>query len=206
MSMNKYSCRIVCITVLSIIFVIALISTTFVIIKSKKNDVKHTYKVIKKTIVDEIKVIGIADTEVIKVGTITSGQIEKIHVQLGQKVNKGDLLVTLENKLLPDEIEAKKIQLAASKADINANETSCRILREKFNKMQILFKKGIVSQYEYNEILLQYELSAAKLKKSESDYYSANVELKKKIEELEGTNVRAPISGTVGFLSNYRVK
>lgn len=124
----------------------------------------------------ELKLEGKIERDQIAVTTKIPGKIQKINVEIGQNVHKGDTLIILE---LP-EVTAKSIQaegaLAAAQAQYDmavkgATEGQMKQLHAKVNglkeqydfaqksldRMNNLLKDSLISQQKYDEIYAKYQ-------------------------------------------------
>jgi len=91
-----------------------------------------------------------------KLSTRLMGQVSRIYVKPGQKVNKGDLLVQIRNQ----DILAKKAQLAASKSEATTAFESAERDRKRF---EALYASNSVSEKEIDDIRTRYNQSKARL-------------------------------------------
>jgi len=101
-----------------------------------------------------------------------SGYIQKVLVDEGQKVKKGQPLFRLETQALSQDAEAAKAAVNAAKVEVD--------------KLVPLVEKGIVSS-------VQLETQKAKLLQAESNYNSI-------VANIDYANVRSQIDGFVGAI------
>jgi len=102
-----------------------------------------------------------------------NGQVERIFVSEGEKVKKGDLLVSLNTKVIKSNIEEVK--------------TGFEFAREVFNKQHELWEQNIGSEIEY--------MNAKNAKES------AENRLKTLKTQLEMARIRAPFTGIIENIS-----
>jgi RND family efflux transporter MFP subunit len=75
----------------------------------------------------------LAVTEPVRTATISAritAAIERVHVQEGVTVAKGDVLVTLDNRQFRDGLAAMEAQIAQAEAELAANEANVASLKE----------------------------------------------------------------------------
>jgi HlyD family secretion protein len=124
----------------------------------------------------------------VKISPEVSGEIVALPVKEGQKVKKGDLLL----KIKPDVYVAQREQFAAlllqSKANLTKNDLE-------FKRIENLFKKGLVSESEYEQVHAQFESSKA-------EYARAKASLDQAEESLRKTTILSPMDGTVSQLNS----
>lgn len=110
-------------------------------------------------------------SEGINVANEVEGVIETIHVESGQRVNEGDLLVTLN-----DDVE---------RADLAALQAQEALARANFDRIKRMFEKKTVSEGEFDSARASLQVAEANL-----------MQIKARIARK---NIRAPFSGTLGI-------
>ncbi len=125
-----------------------------------------------KTIDDKINVTGsITPNESVEIKSEIAGLIKRIHFQEGSKVNKGQLLIDIND----DELSAQLEKIQHQKKLVTDNEY----------RQQQLLEKEAISQEEY-------EIALTELKSVEADLRILKAQLAK-------TKIRAPFTGTIGL-------
>ena len=130
-------------------------------------------KVQTRTITQVVTATGKIQPEVlVKITPEVSGEIVSLPVKEGQKVKKGDLLM----KIKPDIYIAQRDQFAAgllqAKASLSKSEPE-------FRRMETLFKKGLVSESEYDVARAQFEANKAAYAQATASLNQANESLRK---------------------------
>jgi HlyD family secretion protein len=146
-------------------------------------------KVSRHTITQVVTATGKIQPEVqVKISPEVSGEIVSLPVKEGQRVKKGDLLM----KIKPDVYVAQRDQYSAlllqSKAALVKNE-------QDFHRIENLYKKGMVSDAEYQQSQSLYESSKA-------DYARSKASLDQAEESLRKTTILSPMDGTVSQLNS----
>lgn len=152
------------------------------------------YTTLQKTqIVNSISASGTIESEkVTKVYAKVSTNIQKVNVEVGDKVNEGDILAILDGEKIQRDIKLTEEQIAQDKLTSNLELTSKKrfyenILSQEESDMNpdintaendLQNKKVILeesqSSYDYNKELFQYgEVSEQILKKAETDLEAA---------------------------------
>lgn len=111
------------------------------------------------------------------------GYLDKIHVDEGATVNKGQLLFSINNKEYVEELAKAKALYKSAIAEYDAAELEYK------NVVQLTDKK-IVSSTEL--ALAKNKLEAQKAKMEEAQAHQAYVEIK-----LSNSEIRAPFNGTI---------
>ncbi|WP_372644557.1 efflux RND transporter periplasmic adaptor subunit [Ancylomarina sp.] len=118
-----------------------------------------------------------------KLSTRIMGQVEKIHVKIGEKVTKGQLLLQISDA----DILANKKQASAN---IAVAETLLADAEKNLERYQSLFDKKSASMKELEGMQIQKKVAESKLEAAKSMLASVN-------ESLKYANIRAPYSGRV---------
>jgi len=98
-----------------------------------------------------------------------SGQLEKLHVTVGQQVKKGDLLATLDDNGMAQQLKQLQVQEALSKTT--------------FERQEKLWNQNVGSELQYLQAKAQYEAQ-----RSLTQQVS---------EQLEKSKIVAPFEGTI---------
>jgi RND family efflux transporter MFP subunit len=125
-----------------------------------------------------------------------NGYVARWLVDIGDHVQKGQVLAVIETPELDAELEASRAQLKASQAQVGARQAEAQFSRST-NERWRDSPKGVVSEQERESKKADYESAEARLNaavaqvaldKSKVDQYSALAEFKQ---------VKAPFDGTV---------
>jgi len=124
------------------------------------------------------------------------GVIEKIYVQRGASVRKGQTLATLTSGP-----ERASLDLARSRAtnegEIKAAQARVDITRKKFERAEELVKKNFVSENARDEAEADYRLAQEQLRVAQENRRLAELEQKRSEEVLAQREIRSPVAGVV---------
>lgn len=126
----------------------------------------------------------VAPRQTVQIANQIDGVVERIHVTPGQRVQAGELLVSLEDT-------DAEIELAIAKAALNEAEARHAQAQEIAARRQTLASTGAATKAAARDLQLGATIASAA-----ADRARAN--LKKAELALARTRVRAPIAGTVG--------
>ncbi len=121
--------------------------------------------------------------DIARLGTRIMGSVQKVAVQKGQKVRKGQLLVMISDQ----EIQAKKAQAQSMVAQAKAAYDVAKADEARFAR---LLAKKSCSQKEYENVKLNYDAMAANLKAARQMVREAQA-------HQAYTQIKAPFSGLV---------
>jgi len=111
------------------------------------------------------------------------GYVNKVHVNVGDKVRKGQLLVSINNA----DLQAKRAQVNAGITEATAAFNNAQ---KDYNRFKNLFADNSASQKEMDDMTANFEMAKARLE-------AAN-QMKNEINaQFAYTNITAPFSGVV---------
>ncbi|UMB61504.1 efflux RND transporter periplasmic adaptor subunit [Lutibacter sp. A80] len=115
--------------------------------------------------------------------TRNMGYVNKVHVNVGDKVSKGQLLLSINSA----DISAQKAQVGASIAEATAAFNSAE---KDYNRFKALFETNSASQKEMDDMTANYEMAKARLEAANQMKNQVNA-------QLSYSNITAPFSGVI---------
>ena len=138
----------------------------------------------KGTVIHKVNASGkIQPVREIKISATTSAWVTKITVKEGDRVQTGQLLITLDEKQ----------HLAATEqaqSSVNSAEASLKQVGAQKKRMESLYKQKLISEQELESITAQHELTVNQLRQ-------ANAALSSREDELSKLKMTAPSNGIV---------
>ena len=133
----------------------------------------------------------------VDVGAQVTGQVQSVHVQLGQQVRKGDLLVNLDPQLARNEVQQAEASLAQQEAALEGKRIDLTQARRELERQRRLLAGEATSKGEFDKA----ESDAAKL---EVDVRAQSAQRGKLVADLASarlrlgyTQIAAPTDGDV---------
>jgi RND family efflux transporter MFP subunit len=126
------------------------------------------------------------------ISALVPGQIETWHVTEGDKVKKGDPIVTLIDTD-PSLIQRLNAQIAATERQQNANDLALRNANQDYKRRQDLFKQGLVSKREVEQAQIRLQDAEAKSAQTQAELNQVKVNLARQSIQTK----RAPADGTI---------
>lgn len=111
------------------------------------------------------------------------GYVDKIYVQVGEKVRKGQQLISISNT----DLLAKLAQVNAGITEATAAYNNAE---KDYNRFTALFNEDSASQKELDDITANYNMAKARLEGAKQMKNEVNA-------QFSYANIRAPFSGTV---------
>lgn len=119
----------------------------------------------------------------VEIKSKASGQIEQLNFVEGQSVQKGELLIVLDQTTAKNDYEQAKADLAVQEANAIQSENNHRRSTE-------LFEKQLISEQEKDQINVDYVRAKSQLVKAKAVLSSAE-------ERLRETRIIAPVTGII---------
>lgn len=128
--------------------------------------------------------------EEIEIKPRISGIIEKIFVEEGAQVKKGDLIATI--RVVPN-----VQQLNGAQSSVRASKLQLDNAKVLYERNKLLFDKGVIAKQEFENYSLSYNNAKEQYNASISDLQIIQKGTASGLGNVANTNIRAEISGTV---------
>lgn len=147
--------------------------------------------IIKKTVATG----SIVPRKEIELKSQVSGVVEKLYVEAGNVVTQGQLIAKI--KIIPDVVTLNNAEASVKNATINFKNAEKEMKRQ-----QNLFDQKVISEYEFNQYLLEYNLAKQALETAEN-----NLDLIKEGASKKSQNVSNLVRSTAdGMVLDVPVK
>lgn len=133
----------------------------------------------------------------VDVGAQVSGQIQTIHVQLGQQVKKGDLLVSLDPELARSDVAQAEASVAQASAALDSRRIDADAARRELKRQQRLLAGQATSGNEAEKAEVELAKIEADLRGQAATVARLQADLDKRKVNLSYTRITAPMDGTV---------
>ncbi len=158
-------------------------------------------KVSTMNIVETVSATGKIQPEIeVKLSSEVSGEIIELPVIEGQQVKKGELLVRVNPDIYKAGLNRSQATLQNVKAGLNQAEATLKEAEASYNRNKSLFEKGIIAKSDWDRAVSAYDGAKAM---RESAYYnvkSAGATVNEQRDNLNRTNIYAPMDGTISKL------
>ncbi len=117
-------------------------------------------------------------------------------VNVGDTISKGQHLVQLESSVESARVELAQLQ-ASSTSEIENRRIQMKFSKRNLERMQELFSKNSVSQFEKDKAEAELALAKIELVKARENHQQAQLSLKKVQAELALRIIKSPIDGII---------
>jgi multidrug efflux pump subunit AcrA (membrane-fusion protein) len=165
--------------------------------------------------IEPVRVVGLGRIEpelkILELSSDSTGIITKIHVEPGENLNKGGILIELDKKIqdarvkqVAAQIRAQSSQIEASKAALAAVKIKTENARISFNRAKTLFDQNAEARFNYDLAKTEYESLVEETKRLQAvviteknllELYRAEREFA--LAELDKRDLKAPLDGQI---------
>lgn len=133
----------------------------------------------------------------VDVGAQVSGQIEKLYVELGQQVKKGDLIAEIDSTTQRNDLEKSKAQLASYEAQLAARKTALSVAQARYDREVKLRRSDSTSRENLESAQQTLASAKADVAEMESQIVQTRLAVSTAETNLGYTRISAPLDGTV---------
>ncbi len=136
-------------------------------------------------------------SSLIEVGAQVSGQLQKIHVEVGDVVEAGQLLAEIDARVQTSRVEASRASIAAQEAQLDARRAALELAKANSARQERLMTSDATSQLEYDNAVNNLAAAEASLIQLQRQIEQSRATLLSDETQLEFSKIYAPASGTV---------
>jgi HlyD family secretion protein len=177
--------------ILGLVFLgLLVISVKFIYTKSVSDPVEYKTEqafvtnIIKKTVATG----SIVPRKEIAIKPRVSGIVDKIYVEAGNYVKAGQLLAKI--KIVPNMISLNNAESSLNKAGLVYQDAKKELARE-----ENLYNEKLISEYEYNQFLLNYKKAKEDLQMAENNLQLVKEGASKNTGQASSTLITSTVSG-----------
>ena len=145
-----------------------------------------------------IEITGtLAPWEEIVVGNETPGTVDKIFVDLGDKVEEGNLILKLNQQDARANLESAEALLDTNIRALERAKAVWTDAELNLKRYMNLFTEGVASISQRDAVQTQYNVADAQLKQAEAQVNHAKAQANLARKHLADTEIRSPIAGHI---------
>ena len=162
----------------------------------------ETIKVARGDIENIVTATGkLAPRDYVDVGAQVSGQLKKLHVDIGDKVKVGQLLAEIDVTLFMAKVDQQRAQLKYQQSSLKEKEARLELAKIHYEREDNLYKNSATSLEKYQNASLEYQAMQAQIKMVQAQIQQIQSSLRAEEANLEFTRIYAPMDGTVVSLN-----
>jgi len=125
------------------------------------------------------------------------GRVTAVNVDLGDRVRRGEVLATLDDRALEADYAARTNHLASLRAQLHEWQAEQRGAEADLRRSESLFQSKIISEEEVEHTRSRVEQTIAEVSRYQLDGDAAEAELRAAKIALEATRITSPFNGVV---------
>jgi macrolide-specific efflux system membrane fusion protein len=133
----------------------------------------------------------------VEVGAQVSGQLKKLHVDLGDKVRKGDLLAEIDPVLQMNSLKEAEAQVESLKAQKRSKEALLKQYELAYQRQNRMVARDAAARADLESALAQLESTRSDIASLEAQIRKARIAVDSANANLGYTRIVAPMDGVV---------
>jgi len=130
-----------------------------------------------------------------------SGRLEAVNVRLGDQVRRGQLLATLEDRELREQVRQNEASLEVSKATVRQREADLKNAQSNLERSRNLFARNLIARQTLDDAEARYDAALAQVDLAKAQGNQATARLEELRINLSNTRILSPVDGFVGSRS-----
>jgi HlyD family secretion protein len=138
--------------------------------------------------------------EEVKLTTEEIGRVTAIYVDEGQKVERGDLVLQIDDQRLKAAVDQQKASVRMQEIAIQRQELNVENLRTQWERQRGLHERKLIDENTFTMATNNLEIAEVDLMSAKESLEQARALLEQQEDRLSKTRVYAPIDGTITTL------
>ncbi len=166
--------------------------------RSATRDSVRSVPVTRGTIEEVVTAQGkLEPKQYVDVGTQVSGQLRKIHVDIGDTVKAGQLLAEIDPRVYQAQVEANEARIQSLQAQLDQQKAELNLAEENLKRNRSLMAMDAISRQALEESESQAAVAEARVQAIAAQIRETESNLQGSRTNLSFTRIYAPIAGTV---------
>lgn len=133
----------------------------------------------------------------VDVGAQVSGQLKKLHVEVGSEVKAGDLLADIDATVFAAKVDATRAQLRNQQAQLLEREAQLKLMEINYRRQKNLMLEDATTTEAVETAEANLKSAQAQLKSLQAQIQQIESTLRVEAANLDYARIYAPIDGTV---------
>ena len=161
-------------------------------------DTLTTVTVTRGNIENSVTALGtLQPRRYVDVGAQASGQIREIHVEAGDQVKEGQLLVEIDPSTQKAKLDASRYAIENLQAQLQEQKAQHELARQKYQRQQRLAAGNATREEDVQTAKAELSATQARVDMFQAQIRQAQASLRSDEAELGYTRIYAPMTGTV---------
>lgn len=162
----------------------------------------QTTLVERAEIIQKVNATGVIQPKIqVKISADVSARIIRMHVEEGDWVEQGDLLLELDRERYLASVESEEANVRSAQANANLVQENVVQTERVFRRAKELVERDLESQSVLDSAQAAYQVEQARYQSAIDQVEQAKGRLKQARDDLSKTTIYAPMSGTISDLN-----
>ncbi len=155
-----------------------------------------------ETIIQKVNATGrIQPKTQIKISADVSAKIMALHVEEGQFVQEGELLIELDSERFEAAVESAEANVRSAQANAKLNKQNMLKTEKDFDRARDMVSRKLESQSVLDTMDAAYNVEVARYESALDQVLQARATLKQARDDLSKTIIYSPMTGTISDLN-----
>lgn len=132
-----------------------------------------------------------------EVGAQVSGKIQKLYVELGQAVKKGDPIADIDSSNQSNSLSTAEAQLSSYQAQLKSAQVALEVAQSNYNRLHKLYQAQSASLNDFESAKSSLAAAKASVDNVKAQIKSAEISVNDAKTNLNYTQIVSPIDGVV---------
>jgi macrolide-specific efflux system membrane fusion protein len=189
--------------VIILLLISAVAGGWYYLVKQKDKPAPPTFAtVLRGSIEDLVTASGVLQPrDYVDVGAQVSGQLHRIHVEVGDQVKRGDLLAEIDPTLFMAKVDASRAQLRYQRALLTDRQAQLELARIQHQRQQNLLAAQATTEENAQNAAAAYQSAKAQIEMLMAQIEQNESSLRADEANLSYAQIYAPMDGTVVAIS-----
>ncbi|KRA84547.1 secretion protein HlyD [Altererythrobacter sp. Root672] len=181
--------------------VIALLVGLYFVTREEKTPEYITEKVVERSLDIEVTATGnLRPTNQVEVGSEVSGRIDRVYVDVNDRVSQGQVLAQINTDVIEDQIKQGQANLQASRAQVAQARATLDVESAQLARLQDVYRLSdgkVPSKTEMEAAEANVARSKAALNSAQANVTASQAQLSSSLTNRDRALIRSPVSGVV---------
>lgn len=183
-----------------LVFVLVVIGLLWrIVFASDETDVIYTTEPVTRGDIENLVTATgtLQPQDYVDVGAQVSGQLKKLHVEVGSEVKAGDLLADIDATVFAAKVDATRAQLRNQQAQLLEREAQLKLMEINYRRQKNLMLEDATTTEAVETAEANLKSAQAQLKSLQAQIQQIESTLRVEAANLDYARIYAPIDGTV---------
>jgi RND family efflux transporter MFP subunit len=156
-------------------------------------------KASRARVTESLLVVGnLIGAATVDVASKVNGRLENVSVRLGDSVRRGQLIATVEDSELQEQVKQADASFGVAAATVRQREADLKFAETSLERSRNLFGRQLIPRQTLDDSEARYQAATAQLDLARAQFEQARARLDELRITLANTRILAPVDGFIG--------